>query len=85
MNPQTPNPNAPGRQAPKENQPWWRVGMVWLVLAGPVAVILASIVTVNLAITHADPVIQEPARAQASDPSLTPAMKARNHAATPRP
>lgn len=69
----------------KKSVPWWRVGMVWLVLAGPVAVVLASFVTLRLAITHIDPVITEPASQTAQDPSLTPAVKARNHAATPRP
>jgi len=66
-------------------QPWWRVGMVWLVLAGPAAVVVASFVTMRVAWTHIDPVISEPVSQAAEDPSLTPAMKARNHAATPRP
>ena len=65
--------------------PWWRVGMVWLVLAGPAAVVVASFVTMRVAWTHIDPVISEPVSQAAEDPSLTPAMKARNHAATPRP
>ena len=28
-----------------EAQPWWRYGMVWLVLGGPAAVVVASLVT----------------------------------------
>jgi hypothetical protein len=67
------------------NQPWWRVGMVWLVLAGPAIVVVASFATLRLAVIHVDPVINEPVSQSADDPSLTPAMKARNHAATPRP
>lgn len=84
MNTQATQP-VPQGPAPK-GQPWWRFGMVWLVIAGPASVVVAGIVTMNLAINGADPVIQEPpARAQAADPALTPAMKARNHAATPKP
>ena len=28
--------------SPSVNPPWWRVGMVWLVLGGPVAVMPAA-------------------------------------------
>jgi uncharacterized protein len=55
----------------------WREPMVWLVVSGPVAVILASIVTVTLAIRHPDP----PLRRSASADDV-PAVTARNHAAT---
>lgn len=55
----------------------WREPMVWLVVAGPVSVILASMVTVTLAIRHPDP----PLAAHAAG-SAAPAHKARNHAAT---
>lgn len=76
MNPQTPSPTP---------TPWWRVGMVWLVLAGPAAVVLAGIVTVKIALTHIDPVVQVPATVADTSASMSPALKARNHAATPRP
>ena len=69
----------------KTAQPWWRFGMVWLVIAGPAVVVVASFITLRLAIVHGDPVISEPAVQTASDASHTPALKARNHAATPRP
>jgi hypothetical protein len=55
----------------------WREPMVWLVVSGPVAVILASIVTVTLAIRHPDPPLAVHAAGNAA-----PAHKARNHAAT---
>jgi len=59
----------------------WREPMVWLVVSGPVAVILASIVTVTLCIRHPDPPLQLRATsAQAADE--VPALTARNHAAT---
>ncbi len=52
----------------------WREPMVWLVVSGPLAVVLASIVTLTLAIRHPDP----PLPTQ----SAVPAQAARNHAAT---
>jgi hypothetical protein len=65
------------------NVPWWRVGMVWLVLAGPVSVMVASFFTIRLALLHADPVIKDSAASSQAAPALTPAVQARNHAATP--
>ena len=56
----------------------WREPMVWLVVSGPVAVILASIVTVTLAIRHPDPPLQR----AAGSADAVPAVTARNHAAT---
>lgn len=76
MDAKTPNPAA---------TPWWRVGMVWLVLAGPTAVVLAGVATFRIAVTHVDPVVQVPAAVADTSASMSPALKARNHAATPRP
>jgi uncharacterized protein len=59
--------------------PWWRVGMVWLVLGGPVTVVLACIVTVTLAVKTAEPVLIAQPSAKFSD---KPAVQGRNHAAT---
>jgi uncharacterized protein len=75
--------------------PWWRVSMVWVVIAGPLAVVLASLVTAAVAWRHIDPVLVDARPGQArpadevvvpTDPkhSLAPALKARNHAATPQ-
>ncbi|MDR2127924.1 MAG: nitrogen fixation protein FixH [Burkholderiaceae bacterium] len=84
--------------AQQQQQPWWRYGHVWLVIAGPLMVVLASIVTIYLAVTRPDPVYQDAPRPSAgaavtgggadargnnsSQSALTPAMLARNHAAT---
>jgi len=68
--------------------------MVWLVLAGPLAVVMASLWTAVVAWRHIDPVVSDPSPryAQPADEvggpanpkdALAPAMKARNHAATP--
>ena len=74
--------------------PWWRVPMVWVVLSGPLSVVIASLATAVIAWRHIDPVL-DAARPPQLRPgadvavpaspkdSLAPAMKARNHAATP--
>jgi len=65
------------------SEPWWRFGMVWLVVGGPAVVVVAAIVTAVIAVRGADPVIsqaQVPAGGKAE--SQTPAHQARNHAAT---
>ena len=60
--------------------------MVWLVIGGPLAVVVASVVTAVIAYRGADTLVVEPAaaRERVSRPAAeTPAMQARNHAATP--
>jgi uncharacterized protein len=57
-----------------QSTPWYRYGMVWLVIGGPAAVVIAGIATLVIAIMNPDPVL---ATAQ------MPAVQARNHAATP--
>ena len=74
MNPQNPSPSGPV-------SPWWRHGMVWMVLGGPAAVVLASVATLLIALSHPDPVLS--VRATTAD-AQQPAVQARNHAATPR-
>jgi len=79
--------------APENNLPWWKFGHVWLVLAGPALVVVASCVTFYLAATRLDPVVTEDYYRKgieinktldrdASAASLAPAVQARNHAAT---
>lgn len=72
--------------ASKPATPWWRVGMVWLVLGGPAAVVVAGISTAVIAVRGADVVITDPPAAVTQknvQPSAdTPAVQARNHAAT---
>jgi hypothetical protein len=76
----TPAPAVPAPAA----RAWWKFGMVWLVIAGPAAVVVASFATMVVAFTHADIVLAESPSASASA-ATTPAMQARNHAASPRP
>ncbi len=66
-------------------RPWWRYGMVWLVISGPLVVVVAGIVTAVIAFKGADPVVRSnhPAvRAQGQSIALEPAVVGRNHAAT---
>ena len=69
----------PESSAPRQ-VPWWRVGMVWLVLGGPAAVVLACIVTITLAVRSAEPVLTSQSTRNFSD---KPAVQGRNHAASP--
>ena len=59
---------------------WWRVKVIWLAIGGPVAVVLAGIVTTVIAVQGADTVVRTPPATTAA--SQMPAQQARNHAAT---
>lgn len=61
--------------------PWWRVPMVWLVIAGPTLVVVAGVVTTVLAVSGADVEVRS-TKVRAGAPALAPAMQGRNHAAT---
>ena len=39
--------------------PWWKFGHVWLVVSGPVVVVVASFITLYLAVTRPDPVVSD--------------------------
>ena len=67
-------------------------GHVLLIIAGPAIVVVAGFVTLWLAVSRPDPVVAEDYYRQgieinktleAPEKSLAPAMKGRNHAATP--
>jgi hypothetical protein len=73
--------------------PWWKFGHMWMVFGGPVLVIVASFITLYLAIKMPDPVVASYGRSatpsEASEApktpastNMAPAMQARNHAAT---
>ncbi|WP_226493442.1 nitrogen fixation protein FixH [Hydrogenophaga taeniospiralis] len=82
---------------PKPSVSWWRVPHMWLVVGGPLLVVVASIITAVIAVKGADPVLdkedyernlqaarslQGQARIDALI-QLQPAHQARNHAASP--
>lgn len=66
--------------------PWWRVGFVWLVVGGPLVVVVASLVTVAIAVVGAEEVLTAAPVSPmvAEDAANLPAMQGRNHAATPK-
>ena len=78
---------APRRAEAPSVMPWWRIGIVWLVIGGPLAVVVASLVTAAIAVHGAEEVLTRPptpVTLSSSDAARLPAMQGRNHAATPR-
>jgi hypothetical protein len=75
------------------SHPWWSYGHVWLVISGPLLVVVASFVSAIVAFHGNDTVLlaKDEAAISAlramqsdSDRNLVPAVQARNHAATPQ-
>lgn len=71
---------------------WWQNGYAWLAFGGPAIVVVASLITVYIAVVGQDEVLSheenqgEPMFKKTLTPeeknALEPAVKARNHAAT---
>jgi uncharacterized protein len=83
------DPTSPLEQA-VDSPAWWRLPIVWLVISGPLIVVIAGVATAFIAVHGADPVLSVRERGGISDrstapESLTPAVQARNHAATAKP
>jgi len=85
--------NAPSPSPSPAAQPWWKYGHVWLLISGPAIVVVAGFVTLWLAMRQPDPVLAEDyyqrglninQTLKQPDTSMLPAVKGRNHAATPR-
>ncbi len=82
------------KQEGADAKPWWQYGHVWLIIAGPVIVIVAGFVTLAIAIKTPDPVLAEDyykrgleinkTLAAEKDMQLAPAMQTRNHVVTPK-
>jgi uncharacterized protein len=81
-------------EIPTMSAPWWRHGHVWMLIAGPAAVVVAGTATIVLAVRNPDPVlapdyyrrgIEINKTLAARDAALLPAQQARNHVATPAP
>lgn len=66
---------------------WWREPMMWLVVGGPLSVVVASVVTLVLVLRHPDPLVAEDYYRRGLEINKTlahqPALQARNHAAAP--
>jgi len=78
----------------QKTTPWYRVPMVWLVVGGPLSVVVASIATAVIAWKHIDPVIATTPQGElrpgdnmapklSPKDAMAPALQGRNHAATP--
>ncbi len=77
--------------------PWWTFGFVWMVIAGPASVVLASIATVWITLAYPETLVAEDyyrrgmqinktlAEQAQRDRALVPALQGRNHAASPAP
>ena len=77
--------------------PWWKVPHMWMVVGGPLLVIVAGLATFAIAVKYPDPVLNKAdyerdlAAAQALEgqarldalAKMQPAHQARNHAASP--
>lgn len=72
-------PTAAQPTRPEVSKPWWRYPIVWMVVGGPMAVVVAGISTAVIAYRNVDPVmdISQPT----SQASHKPAMQGRNLAA----
>jgi len=73
----------------QDTKPWWKYGYVWMIIGGPLVVIIASFITFFYAVGTPDPVIEnyyvkglEINKTLEAKEALSPAMKARNHAQT---
>jgi uncharacterized protein len=71
---------SPGAQAAGSGpaQPWYRHPITWLVVALPLIAVVASFITLFVALANPDPVVK-PAGRVAEE---RPAVEGRNHAAT---
>jgi len=74
-------------------EPWWKSAYAWMVISGPVIVMVASVITFYYASSTPDPAIEnyyvkglninKTLEAETyGETALAPAKKARNHAAT---
>jgi uncharacterized protein len=70
---------------------WWRNPYCWLVFAGPVTVVIAGLITLWIAVSGADTLVDQnyylkglalSKGADVNSSALQPARVARNHAAT---
>lgn len=74
-----------------ESRPWWKEGYLWLVISGPLGVILACAVTAFYILQGPDAVVPDDyyresleikRQLQAAQAEMQPALIGRNHSAT---
>ncbi|MDD2917961.1 FixH family protein [Rhodoferax sp.] len=75
------------------NDPWWKHGFVWMIIAGPAIVVVAGFVTFYLAVSRPNEIVDETTYQQGRQSDMStearrkesgdaPAMLGRNHATT---
>jgi hypothetical protein len=81
--------NATSNEAGAQDR-WWRHPLLWMVIAGPALVVVASFVTFWYAWDSPDPLVSADYYRRGveinktlADKKLLPALAGRNHAATP--
>jgi hypothetical protein len=69
------------------NRPWWTFGHLWLVLSGPIVVIIAGLVTVYISFAYKDTVVnsRELNKSHKVVRSFSPALQGRNNLTAPVP
>lgn len=81
------------RSPENSNDPWWKHGFVWMIIAGPAIVVVAGFITLYLAMSRPNEIVDETTYQQGrqSDMSIearrmesgqAPAVLGRNHATT---
>ncbi len=77
--------------APAAERPWWKEGYLWLVISGPVGVMLACAITAFYILQGPDAVVPEDhyresleikRQLEAAQAEMQPALVGRNHSAT---
>lgn len=67
---------------PGAGAPWWKFPIVWLVVGGPLIVVVASLNMVVVAVRNVDPVLESyNSTSSTSKPNEAPAVQGRNRAA----
>jgi uncharacterized protein len=85
--------NAPDRTMPPHPsaRPWWKEFYVWLVIAGPLAAVIACVVTAFYILKGPDALVSEDyyregialsRDVKTAPPPMQPAQTGRNHSAT---
>ena len=82
LTPATPSTPAASPAGDATGRPWYRVPAMYLVIGGPLFVVLASLGTAVIAYRGADRPLLERVPAAESTQPMSPALSARNHAAT---
>lgn len=77
----------------KESKAWYKFGHVWLIISGPAIVVVASFITLYLAVVSPNEIVTDEGYQQSAvadnrsghatvPGGQAPALQARNHAAT---